>query len=268
MGGLGIQPLFGNPMEREWATANGVAKTSPLGMVHSHRAGNNVSRRIGDRMGSSQIGGSGVDPSEFTRRAALKRGAVVGGSLLWVTPIMQTLAISPAFAQATSPGGDPPPTTSPPGTTPTTQPGGGGTTTTSTPGGGGTTSTTQPGGGGGTTTTTPPTTIPAQVQGVEFNRPTGGSVDPGGQTALPQALGAEQARPATRPARALPSVAERVAATGANLGDLAALGGASTVVGSALAWSSRRHSTNGANSADQADPVAAADPAADADEAL
>lgn len=56
-------------------------------------------------------------PDSTSRRDALKRGAVVGG-LLWVTPAVQLIGISPAHAQTASGGG------------------GGSTTTTTTPGGG------------------------------------------------------------------------------------------------------------------------------------
>jgi hypothetical protein len=40
--------------------------------------------------------------TELTRREAVKRGAVVGGTLLWATPVVQTLTMSSAHA-ATSP---------------------------------------------------------------------------------------------------------------------------------------------------------------------
>jgi hypothetical protein len=39
----------------------------------------------------------------ISRRDALKRGAVIGGAVLWVTPIVQNIAISPAGAQTPSP---------------------------------------------------------------------------------------------------------------------------------------------------------------------
>jgi hypothetical protein len=39
------------------------------------------------------------------RRELLKRGAMVGGAVLWTTPVVQSLA-SPAFAAATQAGGD------------------------------------------------------------------------------------------------------------------------------------------------------------------
>ena len=43
-----------------------------------------------------------------TRREILKRGAIVGGGVLWVTPVVQTLGMGTASAQAVSgPGTDP-----------------------------------------------------------------------------------------------------------------------------------------------------------------
>lgn len=41
------------------------------------------------------------DRSGLSRREALKRGAVLGGATLWATPIVQSLTVRPAFAQAT-----------------------------------------------------------------------------------------------------------------------------------------------------------------------
>lgn len=41
--------------------------------------------------------------TEMTRRQAIKRGAVAGGTVLWVTPVVQNLLISPAGAQSPSP---------------------------------------------------------------------------------------------------------------------------------------------------------------------
>ena len=41
-------------------------------------------------------------PSSITRRELLKRGALVGVAALWVTPIVQTVGMSRANAQATS----------------------------------------------------------------------------------------------------------------------------------------------------------------------
>lgn len=41
-------------------------------------------------------------PAGIDRRTMLKRGAIVGGALVWTTPVVQSIA-SPAFAQ-TSPG--------------------------------------------------------------------------------------------------------------------------------------------------------------------
>lgn len=42
-------------------------------------------------------------PSNITRRELLKRGAVIGGSVLWVTPVVQTVGMSSAFAATPSP---------------------------------------------------------------------------------------------------------------------------------------------------------------------
>lgn len=42
-------------------------------------------------------------PSRLSRREALRRGAIVGGSLLWTTPALQTLRMSRAHAQQPSP---------------------------------------------------------------------------------------------------------------------------------------------------------------------
>ena len=39
----------------------------------------------------------------LTRREALKRGAVLGAGVIWATPVVQSLAMSPAMAQTTSP---------------------------------------------------------------------------------------------------------------------------------------------------------------------
>ena len=38
-----------------------------------------------------------------SRRDALKRGAIAGGTLLWATPIVQTIGMTPALAQVASP---------------------------------------------------------------------------------------------------------------------------------------------------------------------
>lgn len=46
--------------------------------------------------GSAQI-------SEISRRELLKKGAVLGGSVLWMTPAVQAVSVSRAFAQETSP---------------------------------------------------------------------------------------------------------------------------------------------------------------------
>ncbi len=39
----------------------------------------------------------------LTRREALKRGAAVGGAMLWASPVVQTIGMSRAAAAATSP---------------------------------------------------------------------------------------------------------------------------------------------------------------------
>jgi hypothetical protein len=49
------------------------------------------------------------DPTEeevagsITRRQALRRGTALGGAVLWATPVVQILGMSPALAQAASP---------------------------------------------------------------------------------------------------------------------------------------------------------------------
>lgn len=62
----------------------------------------------------------------LSRRAMLKRGAVLGGAAVWMTPAMEVLGVGRRFAQAAS--GGPPPTTPPtnPPTTTTTVAGGAG----------------------------------------------------------------------------------------------------------------------------------------------
>lgn len=40
----------------------------------------------------------------ITRRDALKRGAVIGGALVWATPVVQAVGMGRAFARETSPG--------------------------------------------------------------------------------------------------------------------------------------------------------------------
>ena len=45
-----------------------------------------------------------MSESTLSRREFLKRGAVVGGAAVWMTPVVQTVGMSSAFAQATSPG--------------------------------------------------------------------------------------------------------------------------------------------------------------------
>jgi hypothetical protein len=50
--------------------------------------------------------GNPVEPEEpsrgITRREALRRGALLGGALVWTTPIVQAIGIRPAFAQVPS----------------------------------------------------------------------------------------------------------------------------------------------------------------------
>jgi hypothetical protein len=52
------------------------------------------------------------DPTEeevagsITRRQALRRGTALGGAVLWATPVVQILGMSPALAQAASPPPD------------------------------------------------------------------------------------------------------------------------------------------------------------------
>lgn len=46
---------------------------------------------------------SAQGPSEISRRELLKKGAVLGGSVLWMTPAVQVVGMSRAFAQETSP---------------------------------------------------------------------------------------------------------------------------------------------------------------------
>ena len=40
----------------------------------------------------------------LSRRDFLKRGAALGGALVWVTPVVQVVGMRPAFAQTVSPG--------------------------------------------------------------------------------------------------------------------------------------------------------------------
>ncbi len=46
----------------------------------------------------------GTETSTITRRELLKKGALVGGTALWVTPVVQVVGMSRAFAKETSPG--------------------------------------------------------------------------------------------------------------------------------------------------------------------
>jgi len=48
----------------------------------------------------------GEDTSQgITRRDLLRRGAVLGGAVVWTTPVVQTLGMGRAFAQTASPTG-------------------------------------------------------------------------------------------------------------------------------------------------------------------
>jgi hypothetical protein len=49
------------------------------------------------------MGGLGTKPSRLSRRSVLKKGAVVGGTALWVAPAVQIVGMSPASAQSSSP---------------------------------------------------------------------------------------------------------------------------------------------------------------------
>lgn len=44
----------------------------------------------------------GDSPHQITRREMLKRGAVIGGTVLWATPVVQTLGMGRAFAATPS----------------------------------------------------------------------------------------------------------------------------------------------------------------------
>ena len=40
----------------------------------------------------------------ISRRDLLKRGAALGGAVVWMTPLVQTVGMGPAFAETVSPG--------------------------------------------------------------------------------------------------------------------------------------------------------------------
>ena len=40
----------------------------------------------------------------ITRRQALKKGTLLGGALMWATPVVQVVGMRPALAQTVSPG--------------------------------------------------------------------------------------------------------------------------------------------------------------------
>ncbi|HJQ91899.1 MAG TPA: hypothetical protein VJ950_09340 [Acidimicrobiia bacterium] len=51
-----------------------------------------------------EVGDQGMDQG-ITRRDLLRRGAVLGGAVIWATPVVQTLGMGRAFAQTASPTG-------------------------------------------------------------------------------------------------------------------------------------------------------------------
>ena len=172
-------------------------------------------------------------PAPVSRREALKRGAVVGGSLIWAVPIVQTLVVAPATAQGVSPGpgpGGPGPGPGGPGpgpgdTTTTTQ----ATTTTS---GQPTTTTTQQ----GTTTTTQQGTTTTTQQGGTTSTTTGNNVPTEVLAVELEAAPVQQVL--TTPTAAPQVLGTGLRRTGSEVGDLAILGGATTALGAAaMAWS-------------------------------
>lgn len=52
--------------------------------------------------GGSSAGESGADPAVYSRRAMLKRGAVVGGALVWTIPAIQVISMNVAQAEGAS----------------------------------------------------------------------------------------------------------------------------------------------------------------------
>lgn len=51
----------------------------------------------------SEVSGLSPEGQGITRREALKRGALLGGALVWATPAVQAIRMSPALAQVPSP---------------------------------------------------------------------------------------------------------------------------------------------------------------------
>lgn len=51
----------------------------------------------------SDVTVSGEGGSGISRRDAIKKGAVVGGAVVWATPVIQAIGVSPAGAQVASP---------------------------------------------------------------------------------------------------------------------------------------------------------------------
>lgn len=56
-------------------------------------------------MSDETTGGVDRTRSGISRREALQKGAMVGGTVLWVTPLVQSVGMSPAAAQTTSSAG-------------------------------------------------------------------------------------------------------------------------------------------------------------------
>ena len=165
-------------------------------------------------------GGGPVRPGipSVSRREALRRGAVVGGALLWVTPTVRAIGLTSAGAAAASPGPASPPDA--PKDTPTDP----------------TTPTTPPGPIGQTSGPAPTTSVsandataaedPSEAMGDDQGRGGGGNSTTLGAPDRPAVMG---------------TTLEKMAATGANLDRLAVLGGASVAAGAAaVAWARRQ----------------------------
>ncbi len=58
---------------------------------------------IDERGGGMDESSSDDTRSGVTRREAIKKGAIVGGTVMWVAPLVQTVGMSPASAQTVSP---------------------------------------------------------------------------------------------------------------------------------------------------------------------
>lgn len=68
-------------------------------LAHPHTFEGQVFIERGDIIMSEEIGNDGV-----TRREALKKGARLGGALVWAIPVVQTVGMSSAMAQTVSEG--------------------------------------------------------------------------------------------------------------------------------------------------------------------